>query len=83
MQSNYKEAADVLNKAREQFIEIGNRLGAAQCLRSLGDILYMQDNYKEAVDVLNNARDQFVEIGSQLGAAQCSQSLGNIRDAQL
>jgi hypothetical protein len=78
MQGNYEEAVDVLKKAQDQFVEIGDRLGAAQCSRSLGVILHMQDNYEEAVDVLKNARDQFVKIGHRLGAAQCSQSLGNI-----
>ena len=78
MQDNYKEAMDVLKKARDQFVEIGDRHGAAQCSQGLGNILCMQHNYEEAVDVLKKAQDQFVEIGDQLGAAQCSQSLGDI-----
>jgi hypothetical protein len=78
MQHNYEEAVDVLKKAQDQFIEIGDRLGVAQCSQSLGNILHMQHNYKEAVEVLKKAQDQFVEIGDQLGVAQCSQSLGNI-----
>ena len=82
MQDNYEEAADVLNKARDQFIEIGDQLGAAQCSESLGNILRMQSNYEEAANILNNAREQFVEIGSQLGAAQCSQSLGDVLQMQ-
>ena len=82
MQSNYEEAADILKKARDQFVEIGDQLGAAQCSKSLGDILRMQSNYEEAADILKKARDQFVEIGSQPSAAQCSQSLGNILHMQ-
>jgi hypothetical protein len=39
MQSNYEEAVDVLKNAQDQFIEIGDQLGAAQCSQSLGDIL--------------------------------------------
>jgi hypothetical protein len=78
MQSNYKEAANVLKKAQDQFVGIGDQLGAAQCSQSLGDILCMQSNYEEAANVLKKAQDQFVGIGNQLGAAQCSQSLGNI-----
>jgi hypothetical protein len=38
MQSNYKEAANVLKKAQDQFVRIGDQLGAAQCSQSLGDI---------------------------------------------
>jgi tetratricopeptide (TPR) repeat protein len=63
MQDNYKEAADVLKKARDQFVKIGDHLGAAQCSQSLGNILHMQDNYKEAADILKKTQDQFVKIG--------------------
>jgi tetratricopeptide (TPR) repeat protein len=55
MQSNYEEAADVLKKAQDQFVEIGDQLDAAQCSQNLGDILYMQSNYEEAADVLKKA----------------------------
>jgi tetratricopeptide (TPR) repeat protein len=78
MQDKYKEAANVLKKARDQFVKIGSQLGAAQCSQSLGNILRMQSNYEESADILKKAQDQFIEIGDQLGAAQCSQSLGNI-----
>jgi hypothetical protein len=78
MQSNYEGAADIIKKARDQFVEIGDQLGAAQCSRSMGNILQMQDNYQEAENVLIKAQDQFVQIGDQHGAAQYSQSLGNI-----
>jgi tetratricopeptide (TPR) repeat protein len=82
MQDNYEEAANVLKKARDQFVEIGDQLGAAQCSCSLGNVLRMQSNNEEAADVLKKARDQFVEIGDQLGTAQCSQSLGDILGMQ-
>jgi hypothetical protein len=39
MQSNYKEAANVLKMARDQFVRIGDQLGAAQCSQSLSNIL--------------------------------------------
>jgi len=69
MQSNYEEAANVLKKAQDQFVRIGDQLGAAQCSQSLGNILRMQSNYEEAANVLKQAQDQFVRIGDQLGAA--------------
>ena len=58
------------------FIDIGDRLGAAQCLQSLGDILRMQNQYEEAQLKLEEARSDFIHIGDRLGAAQCLQSLG-------
>jgi hypothetical protein len=36
MQSNYEEVANVLKQAQDQFVEIGDQLGTAQCLQSLG-----------------------------------------------
>jgi uncharacterized protein HemY len=69
MQSNY-DAANVLKKAEDQFVESGDQPGAAQCSQCLGDILYMQSNYKEATNVLKQAQNQFVEIGHQHGTTQ-------------
>jgi uncharacterized membrane protein YfbV (UPF0208 family) len=69
MQCNYEEAANVLKKAQDQFVGIGDQLGAAQCSQSLGNILSMQCNYNEAANVLKKAQDQFVGISNQLGAA--------------
>ena len=46
MQSKYEEAAVVLKKAQDLFVDIGNQLGAAQCSQSLGDILHMQSKYE-------------------------------------
>ena len=55
MQDNYEEAVNVLKKAQNQFVEIGDQLGVAQCSQSLGDILHMHYNYEEVVDVLKQA----------------------------
>jgi tetratricopeptide (TPR) repeat protein len=82
IQCNIEEAADVLKKARDQFIEIGDQLGASQCSKSLGNILHIQSNYEEAANILKETGDQFIKIGNQLGAAQCSQSLGDILSMQ-
>ena len=65
-----------LEEARAQFIDIGNRLGAVQCLQSLGNILRMQHHHEEARLQLEEARSQFIDVGNRLGAAQCLQSLG-------
>jgi len=37
--------------AQDQFVKIGDQLGAAQCSRSLGNIFGMQSNYEEAADI--------------------------------
>ena len=66
MQDKYTEASDTLREARRQFLEIGDVLGAAQCLQSLGNIFCMQNEYIEASEALIEAQRQFLEIGDVL-----------------
>jgi tetratricopeptide (TPR) repeat protein len=82
MQSNYKEAIDILKKAQDQFINIGDQFGTAQCSRCLGNILFMQSNYEEATKIIKEAQEQFIDIGCHLGASHCSQILGDIHCMQ-
>ncbi|KZP29194.1 hypothetical protein FIBSPDRAFT_727851, partial [Athelia psychrophila] len=49
-----------------------DRLDAAQCSQSLGNILRPQGNYSEATAILMDTRAQFVEIRNHMGAAECS-----------
>jgi len=56
MRHQYEEAQLKLEEARSEFITIGSRLGAAQCLQSLGNILKMQDQYEEAQLKLEEAQ---------------------------
>ncbi|EPQ54099.1 TPR-like protein [Gloeophyllum trabeum ATCC 11539] len=67
-----------LQKAREEFQQVGDRYGQAQCLQSIGDILWMQDEYPEAVEKLQEAREEFQQIGDRSGQVQCLQTLGDI-----
>ncbi|KZP29446.1 hypothetical protein FIBSPDRAFT_1038827 [Athelia psychrophila] len=81
-QDEYIEAESALKQAQGLFLEIEDRLGAAQCSQRLGDTLEMQSNYSEAAIILTDARSQFHEIGNRLGAAQSSLGLGNILTMQ-
>ncbi|KZP29442.1 hypothetical protein FIBSPDRAFT_884873 [Athelia psychrophila] len=81
-QDVYAEAVSTLTQARGLFLEIDDRLGAAQCSYRLGEVFRMQLNLSEATTILTDARSQFLEIGDRLGAAQCSQGLGNILSVQ-
>ncbi len=62
----------------QTFEDIGDSLGVAQCLRSLGNILQMTNQYSEATVKLEKAMQTFEDIGNTLGAAQCLQILGDI-----
>ncbi|SJL11796.1 uncharacterized protein ARMOST_15206 [Armillaria ostoyae] len=74
----YSEATVKLEKAMQMFKDIGASLRAAQCLRSLGDILEMTNQYSEATVKLKKAMQMFKDIRHSLGTAQCLQSLGKI-----
>ena len=81
-QCNYEEAIEKLDQAQQQFIQIGDALGAAQCLQGLGEILQMQNKYEDAAEKLNQAQHQFIQMGDAVGLAQCLHRLGNILKLQ-
>ncbi|KAK0462728.1 hypothetical protein IW261DRAFT_1627260 [Armillaria novae-zelandiae] len=76
--NQYKLAQDQVYSAMQIFEDIRDSLGAAQCLRSLGNILEMRHQYSEATIKLEKAMEMFENIGNSLGAAQCLQCLGNV-----
>ncbi|KAK0438365.1 hypothetical protein EV421DRAFT_2085293 [Armillaria borealis] len=76
--NQHKLAQEHVYKAMKNFENIGHSLGAAQCLRKLGNILQMTDQYSEATVKLEKAMQIFENIGHSLGAAQCLQSLGDV-----
>jgi tetratricopeptide (TPR) repeat protein len=78
MQNQYEDAKEKLEQAQQQFTQIGSKLGAAQCLQGLGNILRMQNQYEDAKEKLEQAQQQFTQIGDKLGAAQCLQNLEEI-----
>ncbi|KZP20434.1 hypothetical protein FIBSPDRAFT_1044881 [Athelia psychrophila] len=81
-QSEYSLATSMLMQARDLFLVIGERGGAAECSESLGENLRMQDKYSEAAAALKDAQAQFFELGDRSGAARCSQCLGEILHMQ-
>jgi tetratricopeptide (TPR) repeat protein len=59
----------MLQEAKEQFEQIGEKLGAAQCLQSLANICRMLGQYDQAKSMLQEAKGQYEQIGEKLGAA--------------
>ncbi|KAF5338675.1 hypothetical protein D9758_018035 [Tetrapyrgos nigripes] len=78
MQNQYKDAESTIQQAKRQFEGLGDRMGAAQCLQTLGDICRVLNQPKDATVMLQQAKEQFEGVGHRLAAAQCLQSLGNI-----
>ncbi|KAF5347167.1 hypothetical protein D9758_011035 [Tetrapyrgos nigripes] len=78
MLGQYEDAKVMLEEAKEQFEGVGSRLGAAQCLQSLGDICRLLSQYEDAKVMLEQARKHFEQVGDRLGAAQSLRILGRI-----
>lgn len=57
---------------------IGNRLGEANCVRSLGDVHYMLNEYDPARERYEQALPIYQAIGNRLGEANCASSLGDV-----
>ncbi|THU90086.1 TPR-like protein [Dendrothele bispora CBS 962.96] len=87
-QARFKEASEMISEAQQLFQQIGNELGVAECLKTLGDIYWMQGRlYDEAIKIISDAQKQFqttvsfcsiCRIGNQMEAAQCLWSLGEL-----
>ncbi|KZO96430.1 hypothetical protein CALVIDRAFT_116864 [Calocera viscosa TUFC12733] len=75
--SQYMPALEVLRAAKGKFEVIGDRLGAANCMRSIGNALRMLRRYDDSLSNLEQAKAEFETIGERLGAAKCMQSIGN------
>ena len=75
MDSKYECAWKVVKATRKEFVNIGECYGAAQCLKTQGEVLYMLSKYEDAQTVFMEARKEFVEIEDSLGAAMCTNRL--------
>jgi tetratricopeptide (TPR) repeat protein len=75
--NDYAVATAKLREALKKFIEVGDKQGAARCLRSIGDIVRTESKYPESIELYNQAMEYYTEIGDRLGMAQVYQSMGN------
>ncbi|KAG8980114.1 hypothetical protein FRB94_011052 [Tulasnella sp. JGI-2019a] len=78
----FKQAWASYTEAGRVFDDLGDRLGAVQCLKARGRTHWMQDRFNEAHAVYIEAVLAYKELGDQLGAAQCLQELGDIDRAR-
>ena len=70
--------ADRLRMGQTASEEIGDRLGAANSTKALGDVHLRLGEYGAARDRYQQALVAFEEIGAPLGAANCTQALGDV-----
>ena len=61
--------------------QVGDVLGEANCIRSLGDIALALSEHGEARARYEEARPMYRQVGDVLGEANCIQGLGDIAKA--
>jgi tetratricopeptide (TPR) repeat protein len=61
---------------------VGDVLGEANCIQSLGDIALVRSNHQEARERYQEALPLYRRVGAVLGEANCIQSLGDIALAE-
>ncbi|KAG8980154.1 hypothetical protein FRB93_009633 [Tulasnella sp. JGI-2019a] len=82
MQGRYDEAQAAYQQSDRTYSELGDRLGVANCLWSLGEVHRIQGRYDEARAAFRHASRKYTELGNQLGSANCLQSLGKMESQE-
>jgi len=82
MQSQYESAKSLYEQALQIYREVGDKLGEANTLISLGDIKLMQSQYKSAKSLHEQALPIYREVGDKLGEANTLKFLGNVEQMQ-
>ena len=77
MQDKYHAVLEQFTEAKSEFENIRDMLGTAQCLRSIGNRLFMQDWLEEANTYLDHAKSTFETIG-EMGTEQCLQGISDV-----
>ncbi|KAG8993563.1 hypothetical protein FRB93_001942 [Tulasnella sp. JGI-2019a] len=78
----YEEARGALEGANQTFVELGDRLHEADCLKSLGDVHHIQGRYDEARVAFQQADRIYSGMGNRLGVANCLSHLGEVHRMQ-
>jgi tetratricopeptide (TPR) repeat protein len=73
-----KEALERYEAALAFYREIGNRLGEANTLRAIGDVLQFLDRRTEALERYEAALAFYREIGDRLGEANTLKAIGDV-----
>jgi WD40 repeat protein len=69
-QGRYEDAMQKLKQAHQNFVQIGDMLGADQCLQSLKDIRHSWDGYTDNTETLMEAQPHFMQRGNEANSSQ-------------
>lgn len=76
--ARYDEAVELLEMARAGYRNVGNRLGAANCILCLGDVALRRSDLTGARTFFQTAQVLYEKIGNVLGQANSFHRLGDI-----
>jgi tetratricopeptide (TPR) repeat protein len=77
-QTDYAQATANLIEAQNLYREVGDVLGEANCVDSLGDIALLRSDHALAAERYEQALSLYREVGDLQGEANCVDSLGDI-----
>ena len=81
LQSKYKEAKQLYNKAMSIMIETGDSKGEALCHGNLGTVYHSLGEYAKAEEYLNNALAIKRQLGNKEEEAACYGNLGSVSES--
>ncbi|ABW27479.1 tetratricopeptide repeat protein [Acaryochloris marina] len=77
---NAREAGICYDEALRLYREVGDRLGEANTLKALGDVLQFLKQSQEALERYDEALRLYREVGDRLGEANTLLGLGSLQD---
>ena len=80
LKDEVKKANDCYQQALKIYQEIGDRLGEANTLKAIGDVLQFLDRRSEALERYEQALAFYPDIGDRLGEANVLQEFGKLQD---
>ena len=69
---------ELLTRAAAAAQQIGARLGQANTLKAIGDVLRFRDQYDQALEHYHRALDLFQAVGARLGQANTLKAIGDV-----
>ncbi|GAB1539497.1 hypothetical protein NUACC21_21640 [Scytonema sp. NUACC21] len=78
LKKQVKLADDYYQRALEIYRQIGDRLGEANTLIAIGDVLQFLDRRDEALERYEQALDFYRQIGDRLGEANTLKAIGDV-----
>ncbi len=74
-----RRAFDFYQQALSLFRQIGDRLGEANCLKAIGDVLQFHKESDAALGSYQQALSLYRQIGDRLGEANCLRAIGDVQ----